>query len=133
MRARWKQIRYRLEWVGLILATKVIPLCSRKACYRIAHAAGALLSLVDRQRYEVALSNLEAAFGDSLSSQQRRQIVRESFQHFARTMIDLLWSPRLTQKNFSQYIELENFEEIARETGPELNLPVPTKSRDVNF
>ena len=124
MRARWKQIRYRLEWLGLILATKVIPLCSRKACYRIAHAAGALLSLVDRQRYEVALSNLEAAFGDSLSSQQRRQIVRESFQHFARTMIDLLWSPRLTQKNFSQYIELENFEEIARETGPERSLMI---------
>ena len=64
MRSRWKRIRYRLEWLGLLLATKLIPLCSRTVCYHIAQAAGALLSFVDRPRYQVALSNLEVAFGD---------------------------------------------------------------------
>jgi Kdo2-lipid IVA lauroyltransferase/acyltransferase len=93
-------------------------------CYHIAKVAGALLSFVDRQRYLVALSNLEAAFGDRFSPQQRRRIVRESFQHFGRTMVDLLWSPRLTQENFSQYIELENFEETANGTGPERSLMI---------
>src|SRR6266699_3336742 len=33
MRSRWKRIRYRLEWAGLYLAAKLVPLCSRKACY----------------------------------------------------------------------------------------------------
>jgi lauroyl/myristoyl acyltransferase len=93
-------------------------------CYHVAKAAGALLSFVDRQRYRVALSNLEVAFGDRFSPQQRRKIARESFQHFGRTMVDLLWSPRLTQENFSQYIELENFEETARGTGPERSLMI---------
>src|SRR5215469_2672885 len=124
MRLRWKRIRYRLEWLGLILATKLVPLCSRKACYHIAQAAGALLSFVDRQRYQVALSNLEVAFGDRFSPQERRKIVRKSFQHFGRTMVDLLWSPRLTRENFSQYIDLENFEETARGTGPERSLMI---------
>jgi KDO2-lipid IV(A) lauroyltransferase len=124
MGARWKRIRYRLEWLGLVVAIKLIPLCSRKACYHIALAAGALLSFVDRRRYQVALSNLEVAFGDRFSPQQRRNIIRESFQHFARTMIDLLWSPRLTAKNFSEYIELENFDETARDTGPERSLMI---------
>src|SRR5215813_6135296 len=101
MRSRWKRIRYRLEWLGLILATKLIPLCSRRMCYRIAQAAGALLSFADRPRYRVALSNLEVAFGDRFSLKEQRKIARESFQHFARTMVDLLWSPRLTQENFS--------------------------------
>jgi KDO2-lipid IV(A) lauroyltransferase len=124
MRARWKRIRYRLEWLGLVLATKLIPLCSRKACYYIAQTAGALLSFVDRQRYHVAFSNLEVAFGDRFSAQERRKIVCESFQHFARTMVDLLWSPRLTQENFFRYIELENFDETARHTGPERSLMI---------
>ena len=124
MRARWKRIRYRLEWLGLVLATKLIPLCSRKACYYIAQTAGVLLSFVDRQRYDVAFSNLEVAFGDRFSPQERRKIVCESFQHFARTMVDLLWSPRLTQENFSRYIELENFDETARDTGPERSLMI---------
>jgi Kdo2-lipid IVA lauroyltransferase/acyltransferase len=124
MRSRWKRIRYRLEWLGLALATKVIPLFSRRACYHIAQAVGGLLSVVDRQRYQVALSNLEVAFGDRFSLQERRKIIRESFQHFGRTMVDLLWSPRLTQENFSQYVELENFEETARDTGPERSLMI---------
>jgi len=119
MRSRWKRMRYRLEWLGLVLATKLIPLCSRRVCYHIAQTAGALLSFVDRDRYQVALSNLEVAFGGAFSLEQRRKMARESFQHFARTMVDLLWSPRLTQENFSQFIELQNFGETARDTGPE--------------
>jgi Kdo2-lipid IVA lauroyltransferase/acyltransferase len=119
MRSRWKRIRYRLEWAGLLLATKLIPLCSRKACYRLAQVAGALLSFLDRHRYHVALSNLEVAFRDQLSVSERRKIARESFQHFARTMVDLLWSPRLTALNFRWYVELQNFEETKRDTGPE--------------
>jgi lauroyl/myristoyl acyltransferase len=39
-------------------------------------------------------------------------------------MLDLLWSPRLTRKNFSRYIELQNFEEIARRTGPERSVMI---------
>jgi KDO2-lipid IV(A) lauroyltransferase len=117
-------MRYRLEWLGLVLATKLIPLCSRRVCYHIAQTAGALLSFVDRDRYQIALSNLEVAFGGAFSLEQRRKMARESFQHFARTMVDLLWSPRLTQENFSQFIELQNFGETARDTGPERSLMI---------
>ena len=82
------------------------------------------MPIFDRHRYEVALNNLEVAFGDQLSIQERRKIARESFQHFAQTMVDLLWSPRLTSKNFSRYIEFENLEEIARGTGPERSIMI---------
>src|SRR5438876_3338156 len=119
MRSYWKRPRYRLEWIGLLLATTLIPLFSRRACYHLAQTAGALLSFLDRGAYQIALSNLEVAFGDRFSPRERRTIARKSFQHFARTMVDLLWSPRLTQENFSRYIELQNFEETARGTGLE--------------
>src|SRR6266513_4889922 len=124
MLSRWKRMRYRLERLGLSLATKLIPLCSRKACYRLAQLAGALLSVLDRHRYHVALSNLEVAFGEQLSARQRRKIARESFQHFARTMVDLLWSPRLTPENFSRYVELQNLEETTIGTGPERSIMI---------
>jgi KDO2-lipid IV(A) lauroyltransferase len=117
MRSRWKRLRYRLEWLGLLLAAKLVPLLSRKACYYLAQTAGALMPFFDRHRHEVALNNLEIAFGSGLPIHERRKIARHSFQHFARTMVDLLWSPRLTQENFSHYIELQNFEETACRTG----------------
>ncbi len=82
------------------------------------------MPIFDRHRYKVALNNLEVAFCDQLSPRERRKIARKSFQHFARTMVDLLWSPRLTQANFSRYIELQNFEETARGTGPERSVMI---------
>src|SRR5438874_8079972 len=36
----------------------------------------------------VTLSNLRVAFGDEISAEGRAQIVRESYQHFCRTMLD---------------------------------------------
>src|SRR5690348_16179642 len=81
------------------------------------------MSILDRHGREVALSNLEVAFGDRFTARERERIARESFQQFARTMLDLLWSPRLTEKNFSNYIELENFEETGR-YGPERSLMI---------
>jgi KDO2-lipid IV(A) lauroyltransferase len=123
MRSVWKRIRYRLEWIGLLIATEFVPLLSRQACYRLALAVGTLMSILDRHGREVALSNLEVAFGDRFTPAERKQIARESFQHFARTMLDLLWSPRLTVENFSKYIELENIEETQR-YGPERSIMV---------
>src|SRR6266705_2989673 len=124
MRSQWKRIRYRLEWFGLLLATKLLPLCSRRVCNHLARTAGALLSFLDRQRFEVAVDNLRVAFGHQFSADERRKIARESFQYFARTMVDLLWSPRLTLQNFSRYIEWENLEETARGTGPERSIMI---------
>jgi KDO2-lipid IV(A) lauroyltransferase len=124
VRSRWKKIRYRLEWLGLRLATKLVPLLSRKSCLRLANALGWLMSIFDRHGRAVALSNLEVAFGNRLSILQRKRIVRESFQQFGRTMLDLLWSPRLTRENFSRYIELENFDELVRAGGSERNVMV---------
>ena len=114
MRSIWKRIRYRLEWAGLLIAAKLVPLLSRKNCFRLALALGGLMSILDRHGRKVALSNLEVAFSDRFSQRERKQIARASFQHFARTMLDLLWSPRLTAENFSRYIELENLAETAR-------------------
>ena len=124
MPSGWKRVRYRLEWIGLLVAAKLIPLLSRKSCFRLAQMLGTLMSILDRNGYRVALNNLEVAFGDELSEHERRKIVRESFQHFARTMVDFLWSPNLTREVFSRYIELQNFEETARGTGPERGLIV---------
>src|ERR1700738_3338460 len=124
MRSRWKKFRYRLEWAGLLIATKLVPLLLRDACLRLAHNLGWLISIFDRHGRKVALSNLEVAFGDRLPVNERKQIVCESFQHFARTMLDLLWSPRLTRENFSCYIELENFDELVRSAGPERSVLV---------
>ncbi len=123
MRSIWKKIRHRLEWAGLLIAANIVPLLSRKACYRLALMLGDAMSTLDQHGRKVAISNLEVAFGDRFTPSEREEIARKSFQHFARTMLDLLWSRRLTAENFSKYIELENIEETAR-YGPERSIMI---------
>ena len=106
----WKKFRYRLEWIALQAAGGFVPLLPRRICYYLAQAIGAIAAFLDRSGRRVALSNLEAAFGDEFSQAQRRRIVRHSYQHFSRTMLDLFWSPRLTVENISRYVEVENLE-----------------------
>jgi len=115
VRAAWKKFRYRLEWLALKAVATIIPLLSRKACYRLAQAIGTLAATFDRRGRRVALSNLRATFGDALSPARRAEIVRESYQHFARTVVDLFWSPSLTRENYSRYIDVENLELVQEE------------------
>jgi KDO2-lipid IV(A) lauroyltransferase len=115
----WKKIRYRLEWLALKAMARIVPLLSRRICYWLAQVAGRVAASVDRAGRRVALSNLRVAFGDDLSDQARARIVRESYQHFARTMLDLFWSPRLTRENINRYVEIRNIELWQDELKPE--------------
>ena len=62
--------------------------CREKLVYWLALWLGSLGAMLDRPGRRVALSNLRVAFGDEISAEGRAQIVRESYQHFARTMLD---------------------------------------------
>ena len=119
MRSAWKKFRYRLEWVALAAVAKLIPLLSRTACYRLGQGIGALAARFDKRNHRIALSNLEAAFGAALSPEQRAEIARESYQHFARTVVDLFWSPSLRKENYARYIDVVNLEVVqeAMKTG----------------
>lgn len=102
-----------------MVALKIVPLLSRNACYQLAGFAGSLAATFDRAGRRVALANLQAAFGDQFSPAARAKIVRQSYQSFARTMLDLFWSPRLTSANFGDYIEFQGLEQMRADAGPE--------------
>ena len=118
MKRLWKKVRYRIEWLALSAALKVVPLLSRNACYNLARFLGALAARLDVRGRQVAIANLEAAFGDSLSTARRVKITHDSYQHFVSTMLDLLWSPRLNSETFSDYIEFENLDRAREDIAP---------------
>lgn len=118
MNRLWKRLRYRLEWLVLIATLKLVPLLSRKVCYRLGGTLGTWGAKLDARGRRVALSNLEAAFGNEFSPERRAEIVRESYQHFARTMLDLFWSPRLQPENYRDYIEFQNVEQSRADIAP---------------
>jgi KDO2-lipid IV(A) lauroyltransferase len=118
MRFSPKKIRYWLEWLALTIVAKTVPLFSRRGCYRVSQLIGACAAIVDRTGRRIALSNLEAALGNELSSRRRASVARESYQQFVGTMLDLFWSPRMTPANFEQWMEIVGFDEALADVGP---------------
>lgn len=110
MRRRWKKIRYRFEWFGLVLLTYLVPLLPRRAVVVLAKAIGSIAFRLDGRGRAVALANIAAAFGDKYTPEQRIEIARKSYQGFGRTMCDLFWAKALTPKNYRRYIHFENLE-----------------------
>jgi lauroyl/myristoyl acyltransferase len=110
MRRFWKHVRYRLEWLLINALVRLVPLLPRRLCFSLALWGGATAALLDRRNFKVATENLRLAFGDRYSPNDRKRLARESYQHFARTMLDLFWSPGLTRNNWRDYIETENLE-----------------------
>lgn len=118
MPSLFKQWRYQLEALGLRILAAVVPRLPRGLCLAFAKVAGTLAAVLDRAGRRVALSNLEAAFGATLARPERRRIVRESYQSFARSMVDLFWSARLTSENYAALITIENRDRFEREIAP---------------
>jgi len=87
-----KKFRYWLEWFLVSRFAWLVPMIPL-AVLRI---------LAD------ALANLEAVFGDEMSKERRCQVARKSLQVFARTFLELFWTPRLNRKNVEKFVSFEN-------------------------
>jgi Kdo2-lipid IVA lauroyltransferase/acyltransferase len=96
----------------------LVPLLPRALAVQFGRVAGALAARFDFQGRQVALGNLEAAFGDRFSPAERARITRQSYQQFAGTMIDLFWNPRINAQNWREFIEFQGWDEFARTVGP---------------
>lgn len=109
---QWKQFRYRLEWLGVKALASVIPRLPRRACAMLANAVGTAVFAVDKRGRKVTLANIEAALGDRYSPAEQLRIGRQSYQSFARTMLDLFWAPRLTRPDGKKYVEVAGTEHL---------------------
>ncbi len=117
MNSRWKSFRYRLEYWGVRFLAALIPRLPRPLAFQLGAWAGNLAATFDSHGREVALSNLAAAFGDRFSASERLELTRRSYRQFARTMIDLFWSPRINRQNFRQLLEFEGLDEFEQTVG----------------
>ena len=114
---QWKRLRYRLEWLGVRALAWVIPRLPRRACALLAKAVGSVAFALDGRGRRVTLANIEAAFGDRYSPEERRRIGQTSYQNFARTMLDLFWAPRLVRPGGGKYVELVGQEHLDARVG----------------
>ncbi|MBV8100812.1 MAG: hypothetical protein JOZ31_16830 [Verrucomicrobia bacterium] len=116
----FKKFRYWLEFVGLAIVVRVVPLFPLPFLRWLAWIVSWPVFYLDRRSKRVALANLEAAFGDRYTLKERERIARKSMQLLGQSFLELFWSPRINEKNFSSYLrwhDEESFQQHLRMRG----------------
>lgn len=110
--------RQRLEFLGLSGIVWLIGRLPYRWIRHIARVLGSIVIAFDRRGKEVALANLDAAFGDSRTPAEKRRIAVGSYQTFARTMLELFWSPNLSEPVARRIARFEGLELDSCHTDP---------------
>lgn len=106
----WKRQRYRLEYFGLRAASGLISLLPWRWIGPFANFVGSVFFTFDRHRREVTLANLRSAFGNRFTGAELETIGRKSYGVFARTALELLWSPNLSKEVLDGIITTEGLD-----------------------
>lgn len=101
----WKSCRLSLESFLCRLGFWIFPRIPHAFLRVIARFAGWGAARLARQQRQVALANIEVAFGDRLSVGDKNRLVNRSFQNVARTALESLGAERLKREGFERHFE----------------------------
>lgn len=99
--------RQRLEYLGLAFAGLLVRCLPHRSLVWFSVPLGSAAYHLDPKGRRVSMQNLDAAFGTSLDGREKRRIAEAGYRSFARTMLELFWSPNLTEENAGKIFKTE--------------------------
>lgn len=106
-----QRIRFRLEFTGLWLVSRLVPLLPWRVLRGLSNLLGRAMFAFDRRGRAVAMDNLRCVFGAEKSDAELRRIARGSAAQFARTVLELFWARNFTAENYRDYMVMEGWEQ----------------------
>jgi len=108
-----------LEYAGLSAAAWLVVQLPHKTLRPLADFMGAIVYHLDPRGRRTALANIEAAFPQKFSPPEKSRIARGSYRSFARTMLELFWSPNMDAEFVRENIVFEGWEHDTCRKNPE--------------
>ncbi|MDO9543381.1 MAG: hypothetical protein Q7J98_13825 [Kiritimatiellia bacterium] len=102
-----KRMRKKLELVLARLGLVTLPFLPRRLILALARMAGVIgFYCVPAQR-RLTMTNLEIAFGQSKSADEKKRIALKAFQTMALVFLDYFWFARRTTERVEKYVTLD--------------------------
>lgn len=101
--------RQRLEYFGLWCGAQAVQRLPYFSLRHFSNLLGLAAYFLDGRGRRVAEANLTSALGE-FTPERKTQIIRRSYQGFARTMLELIWAPNLTPEVFRKYARVEGLD-----------------------
>ena len=102
-----KQLRYRLEYAIYLFFSLCVQNLSRQSVRRLGRLIGAGGYHLAKKRNRIAEINLNIAFGESKSADQKKQIIKNSFTQLVVSALQLLWVGHCPKDRVRELIDHE--------------------------
>lgn len=110
------------ETAALLFGIAWIPLLPRRAVVALSRWFGDLGFLFSKELRGVALANLEIAFGDELYPEERLEVVRNCFRHFALLVLDIIWFSIRTRQRLGKWVRWHGSTDVMFQEGAQIML-----------
>src|SRR5690606_35077828 len=98
-----------LVYLAVRTVVCVLQALSMEAGRKFAYGLAVVAHAVDKRHRRVAYENLLHAFGDKLTDAQRKRMVFDVYEHFARMIVEIVHIPRrMHVTNWKRYARLRN-------------------------
>ncbi|MFW5866684.1 MAG: lysophospholipid acyltransferase family protein [Armatimonadota bacterium] len=117
LRRKTEQVVIRWITSFFALLARLLPL---ECLHDIGDAVGSLLFCLLGPRREIGMENLKKIFGDRFDEWERARIIEFSMRNMAKTMLELLKTPWMTEdelRRFAPVRGIEHLERASREGG----------------
>ncbi len=108
-RNKWKDSVVYLAVLGFSWVCRIIP---RNWAMYLGSAIGELLYRILKKRRQIALNNLQIAFGDDIKETRRHEICKASFINFSKTIIEFMRFPKLDAENIWREVKVHGREHL---------------------
>ena len=112
---------HRLTFGVIVCVSLVVSLLPRGAMVKVGHSLGALAYVLWKGRRGVALGNLDLAFGETKTADEKKRIARESFETIGASLMELAWGMRRMND--------EVFSEVTEDEGVDVLRPVLARGK----
>lgn len=100
-------IRRPFETAAFRIGILIVPHLPRCLVMGLAWLGGHLGYLFDITGRRIGRANLEIAFGNSKSRQEKRAILRAAYVTMSRTFLDVIWFGTHSKQRLTKYVELD--------------------------
>jgi KDO2-lipid IV(A) lauroyltransferase len=111
-----------MEILLLFLGWALIPILPRKAILALARIAGKLTYRYSRKTRRISEANLDVVFGNTKSSEEKRDIITKSYQSFALLLLDLFWFNAFTKSRLEKHLKYDESARVLFDPEPHILL-----------
>ncbi|HMP89552.1 MAG TPA: lysophospholipid acyltransferase family protein [Kiritimatiellia bacterium] len=97
-------IRVKFETWLTRLAFSIIPRLPRRVVYTLSRILGYAAYRFSGRLRNIGFANLDLAFGDSITANRKREILKHSFQSFSLVLLDAFWFSRDSHERIGRHV-----------------------------